>query len=244
MREHEIITGITQDITDKINLENKLQSTSNILENISHELKSPLLNVIEVCNFLQEGKLNIEQDKYISIINETITFLITVINNILEVSKINADKILLYEESYNIKELIYKIIENFSLSANNKNLKLEYNFSENIPEFIYGDKNKIHQILNNLLSNAIRYTFKGNIQLNINLKEQDIYFYIIDSGIGISLDNQKEIFKPFTQFTKNAIGTGLGLSICKTLVETMNGKIGFKSDLNIGSTFWFCVKIK
>lgn len=236
------IYGLTQDITDKINTERKLETSMSIIQNISHELKSPLGNIMQVCSFLEETKLNTEQHKQVCVINETITFLITIINNILEISKMNSNKISLDIESFNIRNLINIIMLNYKVSIDNKNLKCEYNISSDIPEIIVADKLKIRQILNNFLSNSIKYTNKGYIKLNIeSIAINKIKFTVEDSGIGINLKNQKEIFKPFTQFTKNSIGTGLGLSICKKLVDVMKGEIGFSSELNKGSVFWFSI---
>jgi PAS domain S-box-containing protein len=238
------IYGVTQDITDKTNMKNKLETSTNILQNISHELKSPLANIIEVCSFLEETKLNTEQQKQLSIINETINFLITIINNILQISKINSDKLSLDLESFNIRELIDVVILNYKTSINNKKLKFEYSCdSSDIPTIIIADKLKIRQILNNLLSNSIKYTNNGYIKLILKKSFNTLTFTVEDSGIGISIENQKEIFKPFSQFTKNAVGTGLGLSICKKLVESMKGEIGFSSTLNKGSSFWFSIPI-
>lgn len=236
------LIGFSQDITDNKSMKNELDVTKNILNHVSHEIKSPLYNIINVCSFLEETMLEEKQEEFVRLISETINTLLIIVNNTLDISKLSSGKLHIKKYPFEIRKIIPNIFKNYYLYAIKNSIDLTLNIDDNVPDYINGDVIKIQQILNNLLSNAIKYTDKGFIHVNIYLQNKDIRFDIKDSGCGISQDDKEKLFKPFNQINFSSDGTGLGLCISKELVELMSGKIDFESN-KVGSTFWFSFPI-
>ncbi len=216
------------------------------LANMSHEIRTPMNAIIGMSQFLLGSNATTEQVEYIDIINSSSTHLLQLINDILDYSKIEANKIIFEEVIFDLKGTINDSINTVKHLA--KDIDLKYSLDHNIKMKLIGDPSRLRQILINLCNNAIKFTKEGEVKLSVKLEKDDtnsstIRFEIIDTGIGISLENQNKLFKKFSQAdsstTREFGGTGLGLAISKSLVERMGGTIGVISKEGIGSTFWF-----
>jgi CheY-like chemotaxis protein len=179
--------------------------------------------------------------------------LLTIINGILDFSKIEAGKLEIDAHDFDLPTLMQEIGDMFALGAREKGLELLFDLSEDLPDIVKGDANRIRQILNNLIGNAIKFTANGDVLITVRALPRDdalvdLRFDIRDSGIGIPADKIKKLFQPFTQVdastTRNFGGTGLGLSISKKLIELMNGEIGVESEASVGSNFWFRLPVE
>lgn len=237
------IIGYSQDITEKKILEKDLKETKSFLNEMSHEIRNPINGLLGMCSLLETTELANEQKEYIDIINMSVNGLLEIVNQILDLSKINSNKIILEKNNINIREYICLFIKKIENSVK-KNVELLYEINDNVPEIINSDKNRINQVLLNFVTNSIKFTEKGYIKIIIEYTSNEISFKVIDTGIGISKKNQHNIFKEFYQENQNIYGgTGLGLSISKKIIKLMNGNIGFTSEQNYGSTFWFSLCI-
>ena len=193
------------------------------------------------------------QEKYLTTVNQSAHSLLDIINDILDFSKIEAGKLDLYIEKYDVRELLSQIIDLILYESNHKNLTLELNISADVPNYFWVDSVRLKQILINLLANAIKFTKKGSIKLEVSVIEKTddvntkISFAVIDTGIGILEENQKRIFKAFSQedssTTRKFGGTGLGLTISNQLLNLMNSRLELKSTIGIGSTFYFGLEL-
>ncbi len=229
----------------------KEQGETTFLANMSHEIRAPMNGLIGAANLLQKEPLNDLQLKYAKIINQSGQNLLTLLNEILDYSKIKAGKYQLHSEAFDLFECIDHIYNLFSLTAQEKNIKLQLTCGK-IPLALVGDNGSIRQVLTNFLSNALKFTEKGRIVVSVdveNLNEHRavIKFSVTDTGIGIPKDKQDGVFKVFEQVSGSSVvrsgGTGLGMFISKFLAESMGGEIGFESIENKGSTFWLKVDL-
>jgi signal transduction histidine kinase len=223
----------------------KLKSA--FLANMSHEIRTPLNGILGFSSLLNEPNLTKEdKEDYIEIINSNGQQLLTIINDILDISKIEAGQVSIHYEAVNISEMMNGLKHQFKDQAALKNLVLTLNQDFTGEEIIlYTDANRLRQVFLNLISNAIKFTHTGGIEFGYIQKENFLEFYVKDTGIGIALEDQSIIFKPFRKvedsLTATYGGTGLGLPISKALVEKLGGSLTLKSKKNSGSVFVFTI---
>ncbi|KPA18114.1 multi-sensor hybrid histidine kinase [Candidatus Magnetomorum sp. HK-1] len=226
------------------------KAKSHFLANMSHDLRTPIYAIVGFAELLIDTGLNKEQQKYLNTLISESDFLINLVNDVLDFSKIEQGKLEIENIDFNLLDMLDNIIQVNTFSANKKKIVFKSSIDPDIPKFIKGDPGRLRQIISNLLSNSIKFTQKGEVCLHVELMEKHenrykIKFMIKDTGIGISNEMHEKIFDSFVQedstTTRKYGGTGLGVAICKQLVELMNGKIGLDSELNKGSNFWFFI---
>ncbi|HKL79968.1 MAG TPA: ATP-binding protein [Mobilitalea sp.] len=254
---------LATDITEKKMVMCDLKSTRNDLEtstirksefiaNVSHELKTPVNGIKGLTENLLETELMPKQLEALNIIHRCCDSMNTLINNLLDFTKMGTNKLVLERREFNIRGLIDRMVElNIGL-INEKGLGLIVYIANDIPNEVIGDELRLGQVVNNLLSNAVKFTSIGKITLEVvktiqTEDEVELLFMVMDTGIGISMEEREKLFLSFSQvdgsITRRFGGTGLGLSICRMLVEAMHGEINVDSEKNKGSTFSFTVRL-
>ena len=236
---------------DKAN--ESVQAKSQFIAHMSHELRTPLNGVIGMADLLKGTAPTHEQTEYIETINTSAYTLLELIENILDISKIEAQKMVTETTEFDLHKLVNEVTSIFEPQINKKSIKYAIHIDPEIPYKIYGDPLHLKQVLMNLISNAIKFTKDGGVELRISCGEitkdyAKVNFKIIDTGIGIPLDAQTKIFDSFQQAdastTRKYGGTGLGTTISKELVKLMGGDLRFQSKPGAGSTFYFTLSFK
>ena len=258
------VEGVARDITElmksaeelkkaKNEAEHSLKIKEQFLANMSHEIRTPMNGIIGMIDVLNETPLEKNQKDYVQTIKKSSETLLTILNDILDLSKIEAGKMELAYKPFEIKETLTNLVALFNQKAKEKNNQLIFEIESKTPVYIEGDQIRLLQILSNLTSNAIKFTQNGTVKVQVSsesLAEEEhlVKFEVIDTGIGISEENQKKLFSSFQQLdisTKKSFGgTGLGLVISKELCRKMGGEIGLISTPGEGSNFWFSIKAK
>jgi PAS domain S-box-containing protein len=270
------IQGIGRDITDRKQAQQRLEESSRELQrkneelshalqlareatqlkeqflaNTSHELRTPMNGIMGMVNLLLETDLSMDQREYAEAVNQCANDLLTIINDILDVSQIESGRLSLSEQVFDIRDSLQAVLRMLRLRASTKNLQLTSELDDSLPEQFIGDSVRLRQIFTNLISNAIKFTSNGGVHVKLmyltNLNR--VRCEVIDSGIGVSDAVRERIFEAFVQAdgsTRRRFGgTGLGLTISKQLVELMGGRIGnYNNESGVGSIFWFELPLK
>ena len=258
------IEGVARDITQLTKTNRELKSAKNLAEkslkikerflaNMSHEIRTPMNGIVGMIDLLASTSLDEEQTDYIRTIKKSSDTLLNILNDILDLSKIEAGKMELKSEPVKLVEIFEKVYDLYSQQASQNQTNLYYHLDEKLPEYVLTDETRLIQVISNLTSNAIKFSNKGTINLSIKVSKftgSKVEFRIAvkDSGIGIHPNDQKKLFVSFNQVDnsnqKLFAGTGLGLAISKQLVTSMKGDIGVVSTPGFGSTFWFTFTAK
>ncbi|NDP20614.1 MAG: response regulator [Paludibacter sp.] len=228
--------------------EDAVKAKQQFLSNMSHEIRTPMNAIIGFTKVVLKTDLSDKQKEYLNAIKISGDALIVLINDILDLAKVDAGKMTFEQRPFKMELSISAMLHLFATKVQEKNLKLITEYDNNIPKVLVGDSVRLHQIILNLVSNAVKFTTKGEITVSVHLLEENedkvmVEFSVTDTGIGIPESNLKAIYENFQQATTDTSrlygGTGLGLAIVKQLVESQGGSIHVKSKINVGSTFSF-----
>jgi CheY-like chemotaxis protein len=225
---------------------------SDFLAAMSHEIRTPLNAIVGMSELIDEADLNKDQVQYLSIMRNASDTLLSLINNILDISKIEAGKIDIEVVPFNLEELVSQVSELISVRAFKKEVEVNCKIAADVPVFVQGDATRLRQVLMNLMGNAVKFVEKGWVTLNVEKQKGEgdcveLLFSVRDTGIGIAADKLGSVFEKFTQAdtstTRKYGGTGLGLPISKMLIELMGGRIWLESEPGVGTVFFFTLTL-
>lgn len=222
---------------------------------VSHEIRTPMTGIMGMVRMLMDSNLSKEQKEYAQTIQDSSDAMLALLNDILDFEKIEEGKMSFENISFDIRRMAQGVVTLMKGHASQKNIELIANIDENLPRYVRGDPNRLRQVLLNLTGNAVKFTDQGSVTVSVQLVKErsvdgqyEIYFGVADSGIGISKEAQRNLFKPFSQadssISRKFGGTGLGLAISKGVIEAMGSAININSDEGSGSTFFFTLNMK
>jgi PAS domain S-box-containing protein len=226
------------------------QLKEQFLANTSHELRTPMNGIMGMTNLLKETQLDADQRDYVDAVGQCANDLLTIINDLLDLSQIGAGKFSISDESFEIRDSVRSVIKLLSIRAGAKGLTLSYEIDRDLPVAIFGDCVRFRQILMNLVANAVKFTSHGGVDVRLRkVASGMLRCEVVDSGIGVEEAIQEKIFQPFFQadgtLRRRYGGTGLGLTISKQLVEIMGGRIGVYNNTSMqGASFWFEIPLR
>jgi signal transduction histidine kinase len=224
-----------------------IENDSRFIASTLHEIRTPIQTIISTTELLEDTALNKEQREYVRQIEFGANVLLQLANDVLDYTKITSDDFQLENIPFDLIEMTEKVADLICIEAFNKGLEIITSIDYSIPKMLMGDPTRVQQILLNLCKNAVKFTQRGFIQISVRRINNDIYYEVMDSGIGVPTEKQQLIFNRFYQVdastTRKFGGTGLGLSICKNLVKIMGGEIGMRANPTGGSIFWFTLPL-
>ena len=256
LRKNLKITQSLRDDYDKARrkAEEATKAKSEFLANMSHELRTPMNAIVGFCDLLRKTSLDKKQKEYMGVLHSSGQLLCSVVNGVLDFSKLESGSVVLEEIDFNLRYLVKDVIDIMSVRINKDTVKIYLDVDKDLPQNFKGDPTKLRQVLLNLMSNALKFTSQGEIRVIVGKEQTNpdggitVQFTVKDTGVGMSQDGLKHVFQPFQQAdittTRKYGGTGLGLAITKSIVEAMGGEIRVKSEEGRGSEFIFSIKLR
>lgn len=230
-------------------MQTSLEHKNDFVAQLSHEIRNPLNGILGMVSLLERTDLDTEQSDLVKNVKASGDTLLSVINDVLDISKLRAGKVRIVNDFFNLRECVGQCLETYQSLAVKKGILLSASVDKSIPRFLKSDVFRVRQVLNNFIGNAVKFTERGFIDVHVSIADGDegsIKCEVIDTGIGIPKSIQMKLFSPYEQVmaSDQKNGTGLGLSICKHLTRAMGGQVGVRSEYGRGSNFWFTIKVE